>query len=294
MTSHFYPSLVIFLEGPRAKMTTLPLHGEVVARNPFEDEIESLNAMTKEWIQTQALRKLQPDTIAIECKYSPPTETDAADWHDRFYRDALSSRNNALTLLRLAHHGALTARLVVMPGANMPHCGYSLANVSYLPALFHPEYAKKYPGIDSRAVDLFGKYWGKDLHKKSGVRWLSKAADEFYEEDRFVHLVVGLEQLLLRDESERSYLSYKMALRGAWLLGEASGDRTVVFTRLRKAYTLRSKIAHGSSTGELSATEKQLLLELENDLRNLILRALEPPSLFTAESLNQVVLGSAG
>jgi Apea-like HEPN len=293
MTSHFYPSLVVFLEGSRAKMDVLELHANVVARNPFLDEIESLNSMTKEWIASQALKKLLPDTIAIECKYLPPTQTDGMKWHDEFYKKALSTRNDVLTLLRLAHHGAITARLVVMPGANVPDCGYTMANVSYLPALYHPEYAKHYPPIDARVRKIFGAHWGKQLQKQPGVRWLNKAADEFYEEDRLVHIVVGLEQLLLRDESERSYLSYKMALRGAWLQGADASDRNLLFQRFRDAYKLRSKIAHGSFMGDLSGPERRLLVDIENELRHLILRWLESPNAFTADALNANVLGSA-
>ena len=89
-------------------------------------------------------------------------------------------------------------------------------------------------------------FWGKKLEKEPGVRWLNKAADEFYEEDRFAHLVFGLEQLLLRDETERSYLNYKRAIRGAWLLGRDRQGRKNVFQRLREAYKLRTVFHDGS------------------------------------------------
>ena len=48
----------------------------------------------------------------------------------------------------------------------------------------------------------------------------------------------------LGDDKE---LSYKLALRGAFLLGKGPRERKIIFSRLREAYKIRGRIVHGSS-----------------------------------------------
>lgn len=61
-------------------------------------------------------------------------------------------------------------------------------------------------------------------------------------EDRLIDFVIALEALLLDSQGE---LSYRIALRGAALLGDAPTEREDYFIRLRKLYELRSRIVHG-------------------------------------------------
>jgi len=55
--------------------------------------------------------------------------------------------------------------------------------------------------------------------------------------------MIALESLYLRDDKE---LSYKLALRGAFLLGSGQKERKKIFGFLKKAYGIRGKIVHGS------------------------------------------------
>ena len=125
------------------------------------------------------------------------------------------------------------------------------------------------------------------------MRWFNKAYSELNDDDRLAHLVFGLEQLLLKGETERSYLSFKMALRGAWLLAPPDQSRVMTFGRLREAYSLRSKVAHGSLMRPLNDEELKLTAEIEETLRRLILIWLESPSDLNAERLNRLTLGVA-
>ena len=104
----------------------------------------------------------------------------------------------------------------------------------------------------------------------------------------------GLEQLLLKGEKERSYLSFKMALRGAWLLEPPSQSRVQRFRQLREGYNLRSSIAHGSLMKALNDEELALTTELEEALRKLIRMYLKTPGRFDAAALNCLTLGVTG
>ena len=62
-------------------------------------------------------------------------------------------------------------------------------------------------------------------------------------EERLVDQVIGLESLYLGDPQE---LSYKLAMRTAYLLGNTREARSEIFNDIKKAYNYRSKIVHGN------------------------------------------------
>lgn len=60
--------------------------------------------------------------------------------------------------------------------------------------------------------------------------------------ERLIDYVIGFEALLLGSEGE---LSYRLALRGAAMLGKDAGQRQTVRDELKAAYNQRNKIVHG-------------------------------------------------
>ena len=65
-------------------------------------------------------------------------------------------------------------------------------------------------------------------------------------EEQLVELRIALEAVLLAGASGNSpELQFRIATRGAWLLGETYGDRKTCFDTLRKAYGLASSVLHG-------------------------------------------------
>lgn len=291
MASHFYPSLVAFLDGFDGRIDPVEVGTAAVFRNPFPEEIKSINSMAKEWFSSRGLPSVTDRTIVFEATYDPPQHHDGAKWQLALMSDVDRFRTNLLSILRLGARGPVTTRLIVLPMADLPDCGYTLTTAGYVPPIRRPYYPIHYNGIDSRVEHYVSKYWGRDMAKELGVRWLNKSYDEPYEDDRIAHLVFGLEQLLLHGESEKVYLSYKMALRGAWLFGTDVDTREKIFRGLRDAYTLRSKIAHGSFSGSLSEPQRKLANQLEDTLRAAIIKNLDNPTLFKPEKLNRLTLG---
>jgi hypothetical protein len=92
-----------------------------------------------------------------------------------------------------------------------------------------------------------------------------------------IDYMIALEALLLQEQQE---LAYKLALRGTALLGENPDSRLEVFSRLRKAYSVRSKIVHGDappahvSLGSTHIPFYQFVEEIASDTRNAIRKLL--------------------
>lgn len=117
----------------------------------------------------------------------------------------------------------------------------------------------------------------------SALRRLGFGLERLRVEDRILDHVIGLEAILL-DESEMGELSFRLAMRGAVILGGNPNIREQTFKRLRLAYNLRSRIAHGSSIDSVVSKELpdgnlgQFATDIENDLRRIISRFLAEPS----------------
>ena len=76
----------------------------------------------------------------------------------------------------------------------------------------------------------------------SAMRRLSSALDGSYAADRLFDAVAGLEGLLVAAQTE---VGYKFAERTAQLIGDKADERINIFEKMKKAYSLRSKVAHG-------------------------------------------------
>lgn len=63
-------------------------------------------------------------------------------------------------------------------------------------------------------------------------------------EERLVDQIIALESLYLGDSQE---LSYKLALRGSYFLGDSVETRNVIFQDIRNAYNYRNRIVHGNT-----------------------------------------------
>lgn len=66
--------------------------------------------------------------------------------------------------------------------------------------------------------------------------------------DRFIDLRIALESLFLSQQPDQE-LKFRLAVSGAWFVGEDAADRRRVWDTLRSAYDLSSTAVHG---GELN------------------------------------------
>lgn len=103
-------------------------------------------------------------------------------------------------------------------------------------------------------------------------------------EDRLIDQMIAFESLYIADDKE---LGYKLALRTAFLLAKGEGNRKVIFSNMKKAYDLRSKVVHGGKQVKFSELEN-IIPKMEEYLRQSIQRflALLPPE-FSLEDLKK-------
>ena len=89
-------------------------------------------------------------------------------------------------------------------------------------------------------------------------------------EDRIIDQMIAFESLFLGDVQE---LTYKLALRVAFLLGKRREQRETIFSNMKKAYKYRGRIVHGG--GQPSRDElRGIIHKTENYLRQSIRRLL--------------------
>lgn len=84
----------------------------------------------------------------------------------------------------------------------------------------------------------------------AAVRRFAYAGERHRTEDSVVDLVIAMEGLLLADAgraAERGEMRYRMALRGAVLLGEDAAAKQRLHSFLKRAYDVRSALVHGGT-----------------------------------------------
>lgn len=117
----------------------------------------------------------------------------------------------------------------------------------------------------------------------AAVRRFSYAGDRTRRDDQIVDLVAALEALLLSEIDNRTELKFRTSLRGALFIEGVGLTRRDVQKQLRRAYNVRSSVAHGDDArkGDLkSATDEQLTLdqfvaETEDLVRVAVRRAID-------------------
>jgi hypothetical protein len=300
-TNPLYPSILAPLDGVIQAIPRTELCKDVILRNLEPTEISTINQQDLSGNKNFGfgLGALPSEIVCLEAKLPSQkqgkNQDDGWDYHQNYVRNIGGNLiRRGITLLRLTQGGPIGARLAIVPLTQTVPYGYTLAQIEYIPPIRRPKYPQSYVINSNTLKDirrLFEEHWHKDLESEPGIRWLNKAYFELNNDDRLAHLVFGLEQLLLKGERERSYLSFKMALRGAWLLEPPSQSRVQRFRQLRTGYNLRSDLAHGNLMRELTDEELELTTELEDALRRLMQLYLKDPERFRLEVLNLVTLG---
>ena len=108
------------------------------------------------------------------------------------------------------------------------------------------------------------------------LRWI-KSKDRHQDlRDGFIDLRIALESLYV--QTGRDELSFRLAIRGAWHLGESFDERKMIYEKLRKFYSKASRIVHGVSVGN-EPESREILSESQDLCRRGIRKLLEdgPP-----------------
>ena len=95
-------------------------------------------------------------------------------------------------------------------------------------------------------------------------------------EDQLVELRIAMESILLADDNGAGEKRHRLAIRGAWLLGETLEERKKYFRSLQKAYDFASNVIHAGSLKKKDKEARDRVLHEAQDIcRDAILRIAE-------------------
>lgn len=122
-------------------------------------------------------------------------------------------------------------------------------------------YGSKYT-LNSQETATFKEFWANfknfnfEEHKilDIAIKRLNDTYGRPKSEDKIIDSFVGLEAMFLTG-SERSELSYRLSVRIAKFLGTSQEEKNMIFSEIRKAYGIRSRIVHGDSVKQQDISE---------------------------------------
>lgn len=295
MASYYYPSVVAFLVGMEGNLEKpVDVVGKFVLRKPYPTEMNEINHRIKNYFSH--LPQIKSNYPLLEVNEKIPSGSTFAEHRRSVKTDGENIILRAITFLRLFQFGHLGFFCYFVPLANEEHCAYSFQySYPHIGPIWN-NYSLPYslPKDLSHFKSLVGRFWDCKIEEIDAARLFNKSFIERDLEDKLNDLVFGLEHLYLRKESERSYFSYKLAMRCAFLLSDDTASRKHIFKNVREGYKKRSKIVHSGERLVDNEETMCLITELEEYLRKSIRTYLEYSDIFNSSKLDDHILSGCG
>ena len=277
MASYYYPSVVAFLVGIGEDIDEpIEVADKFVLRKPYSTEMNFINETIKDYFSH--LPPIKPNYPLLEVNEGISGGSTFAEHRQKVERDGENLILRAVTFLRLVQFGHLGFFCYFVPLAKEENCAYSFRHTYPQITPKWNNYSQPYnlPSDLSSIKSLVSRFWDRKIEVDNVVRLFNKSFVERDLEDKLNGLVFALEHLYMREESERGYLSYKLAMRCAFLLSDDSTSRKHIFKNVRDGYNTRNRIVHRGT--RLTDDEKTMnsIIKLEKYLRESIRRYLEP------------------
>ena len=110
--------------------------------------------------------------------------------------------------------------------------------------------------------------------------------------DQLIELRIALESLFLHDDTGTSEKRFRLASRGAWLLGEKYDQRADCFETLKQVYDYASSVIHGGTPKTKKDRDIQIDIDNARDLcRDAILRLLTIGKALDSKEWSALILG---
>lgn len=291
MASHYYPSVVAFLVGMEGDIEKpVEIARKFVLRKPYRTEMNEINLTIKNHFSH--LPPIQSDYPLLEVNEKISSGNTFAEHRRSVKTDGENIILRAITFLRLFQFGHLGFFCYFVPLAKEEHCAYSFqySHPHIVPKWDNYSVPYSLPRELSQMESFVGQFWNCNIEEINAVRLFNKSFIERDLEDKLNDLVFALEHLYLREEGERSYLSYKLAMRCAFMLSEDTASRKQIFKNVREGYKTRSKIIHSGKRLVDNEETMSLIIELEEYLRKSIRTYLEDAALFKSSKLDDQIL----
>lgn len=191
---------------------------------------------------------------------------------------ARDSLVDLITALKLCHKGRVTAGPLI--SASIHNSEWSVGGGTIWTHVSKRDFIHEEPKYAFRQPDVFEvnnllqniRQWRKDEVLKIIDVTLRRFHSAYHGdiEDRIIDQMIAFESLYLGDPQE---LTYKLALRTAFLLGKRKDKRKAIFSDMKKAYDYRSRIVHGGSPPSRDELQS-IISKTEDYLRQSIRRFL--------------------
>lgn len=174
-------------------------------------------------------------------------ETDRAEFPDQEVR---KNFDEAISALRLFKNGGVAySTMWRKPKIWEPSSGAIISSLPGRGVVLGADYV-----LSKQEIPVFMDFWNlyRKVRKKDrkrieiALRRFNFSYERVAPEDMLIDYLIGFEALLL-SRDERQELEYRLALRGAFLLGTTTEERKKIFFYLKTAYRERSNIVHGGS-----------------------------------------------
>ncbi|MCK4224214.1 MAG: hypothetical protein KAX39_03475 [candidate division Zixibacteria bacterium] len=147
--------------------------------------------------------------------------------------------------------------------------------------------------IEAKEFEVFFKKLFGDKSVSNIPSFINLVLDRFnyaYDrkrpEDKLIDYMIAFETLYLEGDNLGEY-GYRIAMRVASLLGKTLDERKQIFSEIKKAYHLRSKIVHGSKKiGDKNSISVQEVSKIEQHLRRSIQEFVK---LISNKSHNEII-----
>lgn len=185
-----------------------------------------------------------------------------------------------VTALRLCHEGKITAGPLISSSVNH-ESRWSFGGTTVWTLVSQRDFLHQDPKYVLHQSDvpqvneLVGRLAKlRKLEKLDAINITLRRFNSAYHgyiEDRLIDQMIAFESLYLGDDKE---LTYKLALRAAFLIGKRKDKRYTIFEDMKKAYRYRSRIVHGDnppSRDELRAIVPKTEEYLRQSIRRFLL-----------------------
>lgn len=129
-----------------------------------------------------------------------------------------------------------------------------------------------------------------NLRLGRALTWMNAARGNFDFSVRVANFCTALETLFSTSSSE---IAHQLSERVSTFLEEKLEERLAVYKKVKKAYELRSRIVHGSTTTKkASKNPKDTSIEIESISKRVVLKIVENDAIFEAFNTSDEELGA--
>ncbi|MDQ1252580.1 MAG: hypothetical protein QG646_1701 [Euryarchaeota archaeon] len=285
---YYFPGIIAYIHSISGKTELIEINNKIVLRNPCQIEIEKINDII-ESEKKQYIPALELDSCLLEIN----EDLTGSVWDKDSLEYLFKTITRVLCFFRLHYFSDIGIYCFWLPGSKMSNYGIEFRDTSeeFVPP-FWPGYTVEYaiPKCIDELECYVSKFWDQKIEEDGAIRWFNKSFHERHLEDKLTDLIFGLEQIYLKGEGERSYLSYKLAMRCAFLIAGDRQERKNIFDNIRKGYNKRNSIIHSGKLLENNEETINLIIDLKVYLAESIKKYLKDKSLFCTENLDSLIL----